>query len=80
MSMARAQAAAFKAASGDLAPDVLHLICLGLLFGFLFWWVAWVMLDVWSAWSRGRVEADTMGRAVFRAMLLLVVSLWMFGS
>ena len=35
MVMTAAQEAAFKAGSGNLEPSGLHLLCLGLLFGFM---------------------------------------------
>lgn len=80
MAMTAAQEAAFKAASGNLELGGMHLLCLGLLIGFLFFWAAWAIVDVWSGWSGDRVKSAAMGRAVVRTVLLLVVSIWMFCS
>ena len=35
MAMTAAQEAAFKAGSGNVEPNLLHLLCLGLLMGFM---------------------------------------------
>lgn len=80
MSMTSAQIAAFKSASGNLEPSGLHLLCLGLMFGFMFWWAAWAIVDVYSGWANQRLKDGALGRAIVRSVLLLVVSIWMFGS
>nr|WP_090964852.1 TIGR03758 family integrating conjugative element protein [Pantoea varia] len=46
MAMTPAQEAAFKAASGNLEPSGMHLLCPGLLIGLLFFWAAWAIIDV----------------------------------
>ncbi|POW52733.1 TIGR03758 family integrating conjugative element protein (plasmid) [Pantoea piersonii] len=80
MAMTAAQEAAFKAGSGNVEPNLLHLLCLGLLIGFLFFWAAWAIVDVYSGWTNQRLKEGAMGRAVVRSVLLLVVSIWMFCS
>lgn len=80
MAMTAAQEAAFKAASGNVEPNLLHLVCLALLIGFLFFWAAWAIVDVYSGWANQRLKEAAMGRAAVRTVLLLVVSIWMFCS
>ncbi|QCP62298.1 TIGR03758 family integrating conjugative element protein [Pantoea sp. SO10] len=80
MAMTAAQEVAFKAASGNVEPNLLHLLCLGLLIAFLFFWAAWAIVDVYSGWTSQRLKEGAMGRAIIRSVLLLVVSIWMFCS
>lgn len=80
MGMSAMQSSAFKAASGKMDISVLHLLSLGLLFAVLFLWAAWALLDVWAGWSNEKVRSAMLGRFVIRAVLLLVLSIWMFAS
>ena len=80
MGMSTMQSSAFKAASGEMDISVLHLLSLGLLFAVLFLWAAWALLDVWAGWSNEKVRSAMLGRFVIRAVLLLVLSIWMFAS
>lgn len=79
MSMSAAQSAAFKSAS-DLDPQLLSFICVGFLLAILFLWAAWALNDVWNGWANEKVRDAAMGRFVFRAVILLVMSIWMFAS
>ncbi|HCQ8393229.1 TPA: TIGR03758 family integrating conjugative element protein [Klebsiella oxytoca] len=80
MGMTSAQSTAFKAASGNVEVSILHLVCIGVLLAFLFLWVVWALIDVWAGWSNEKVRNAALGRFVFRAVMLLVVSIWMFAS
>lgn len=80
MGMTSAQSTAFKAASGNVEVSILHLVCIGVLLAFLFLWAAWALSDVWTGWSNEKVRNVALGRFAIRAVLLLVVSIWMFAS
>lgn len=80
MGMTSAQSTAFKAASGNVEVSILHLVCIGVLLAFLFLWAAWALSDVWNGWSNEKVRNAALGRFAIRAVLLLVVSIWMFAS
>ncbi|MCC3701661.1 TIGR03758 family integrating conjugative element protein [Rouxiella badensis] len=75
-----AQNQAFKAASGGLDSHVMYLLCMGLLVGILFLWAAWGISDVWQGWAETKVKEKAMVRWLLRAVLLIVMSLWMFSS
>ncbi|GKV90441.1 MULTISPECIES: TIGR03758 family integrating conjugative element protein [Pectobacterium] len=79
MSMTAAQSSAFKSASG-FDPQILSLICIGFLLASLFLWAAWALNDVWNGWANEKVRDAALGRFVFRTMLLLVMSIWIFAS
>lgn len=80
MGMTSAQSTAFKVASGNVEVSILHLVCIGVLLAFLFLWAAWALSDVWTGWSNEKVRNAALGRFAIRAVLLLVVSIWMFAS
>lgn len=80
MSMNTAQSTAFKAASGNIDVSVLSLVCTGTLLAFLFFWAAWAASDVWVGWSNERVRHAALVRFTIRAVILLVVSIWIFAS
>ncbi|KDY80314.1 MULTISPECIES: TIGR03758 family integrating conjugative element protein [Enterobacteriaceae] len=80
MGMTSAQSTAFKAASGNVEVSILYLVCIGVLLAFLFLWAAWALSDVWTGWSNEKVRNAALGRFAIRAVLLLVVSIWMFAS
>lgn len=80
MVMTPAQSTAFKAASGNIEVSILHLVCIGVLLAFLFLWAAWALSDMWTGWSNEKVRNAALGRFVIRAVILLVVSIWMFAS
>ena len=80
MAMTQAQVMAFKAASGDLDPAAMHLLCLGLLFSTLFTWVAWAAIDLYSGWANQRVRESAVRSLFIRGLVLVVISIWMFGS
>lgn len=80
MAMTAEQTAAFKAASGDLDPAVMHLVWLGLLFATLFLWAAWAAVDLYTGWTNQRVRASAAKSLFVRSIVLIVMSLWIFGS
>ncbi|MFG6076871.1 TIGR03758 family integrating conjugative element protein [Erwinia sp. OPT-41] len=80
MGMTSAQSTAFKAASGNIEVSILHLVCIGVLLAFLFLWAAWALANVWVGWSNEKVRNAALGRFAIRAVLLLIVSIWMFAS
>lgn len=55
MPMTSEQTNAFKAGSGSLDVNILHLLCIGALLAFLFLWAAWALSDVWTGWSNTKV-------------------------
>ncbi|HAV6913009.1 TPA: TIGR03758 family integrating conjugative element protein [Cronobacter sakazakii] len=80
MSMTSEQTNAFKAGSGSLDVNILHLLCIGALLAFLFLWAAWALSDVWTGWSNTKVRDAALGRFSVRTVLLLLVCIWMFAS
>ncbi|MDF7679928.1 TIGR03758 family integrating conjugative element protein [Enterobacteriaceae bacterium ESL0689] len=80
MAMSSAQSAAFDVASGNIDASILYLVCIGALLAFLFLWVAWALSDVWNGWSNKNVRDAALSRFAIRAVLLLVMSIWMFAS
>lgn len=80
MAMGATQTQAFKTASGGVDPGTLGFICEGILFAALLLWAAWAFLDVWNGWANQKVRSALAGRFIFKTLLLLVLSLWMFGS
>ena len=80
MSMTSEQTNAFKAGSGSLDVNILHLLCIGALLAFLFLWAAWALSDVGTGWSNTKVRDAALGRFAVRTVLLLLVCIWMFAS
>ena len=80
MPMTSEQTNAFKAGSGSLDVNILHLLCIGALLAFLFLWAAWALSDVWNGWSNTKVRDAALGRFAVRTVLLLLVCIWMFAS
>lgn len=80
MPMTSEQTNAFKAGSGSLDVNILHLLCIGALMAFLFLWAAWALSDVWTGWSNTKVRDAALGRFAVRTVLLLLVCIWMFAS
>lgn len=80
MAMTAAQTAAFNAASGYLNIPLLHLACVGFLIAALFLWAAWALSDVWNGWANEKVRHAALARFAIRAVVLIVVSIWMFAS
>ena len=80
MPMTSEQTNAFKAGSGTLDVNILHLLCIGALLAFLFLWAAWALSDVWTGWSNTKVRDAALGRFAVRTVLLLLVCIWMFAS
>ncbi|EFE7784084.1 TIGR03758 family integrating conjugative element protein [Klebsiella pneumoniae] len=80
MPMTSEQTNAFKAGSGSLDVNILHLLCIGALLAFLFLWAAWALSDVWIGWSNTKVRDAALGRFAVRTVLLLLVCIWMFAS
>ena len=80
MPMTSEQTNAFKAGSGSLDVNILHLLCIGALLAFLFLWAAWALSDVWTGWSNTKVLDAALGRFAVRTVLLLLVCIWMFAS
>lgn len=80
MGMTAGQTAAFTAASGHLDIPLLHLACVGFLVAVLFLWAAWALADVWNGWANEKVRHAPLVRFAIRAVLLIVVSIWMFAN
>ena len=80
MPMTSEQTNAFKAGSGSLDVNILHLLCIGALLAFLFLWAAWALSDVWTGWSNTKVRDAALGRFAVRTVLLLLLCIWMFAS
>ncbi|MED5733117.1 TIGR03758 family integrating conjugative element protein [Enterobacter hormaechei] len=80
MPLTSEQTNAFKAGSGSLDVNILHLLCIGALLAFLFLWAAWALSDVWTGWSNTKVRDAALGRFAVRTVLLLLVCIWMFAS
>jgi len=80
MPMTSEQTNAFKAGSGSLDVNILHLLCIGALLAFLFLWAAWALSDVWTGWGNTTVRDAALGRFAVRTVLLLLVCIWMFAS
>lgn len=80
MPMTSEQTNAFKAGSGSLDVNILHLLCIGALLAFLFLWAAWALSDVWTGWSNTKVRDAALGRFAVRTVLLLLVCIWMFAN
>ena len=80
MPMTSEQTNAFKAGSGSLDVNILHLLCIGALLAFLFLWAAWALSDVWTGWSNTKVRDAALGRFAVRTVLLLLVCIWLFAS
>jgi integrating conjugative element protein (TIGR03758 family) len=80
MSMDAGQTQAFKAASGGMEPGTLGIICEGVLFAVLLVWAAWAFVDVWQGWANQKVRSALMGRFVIKTIILLVITVWMFGN
>ena len=80
MPMTSEQTNAFKAGSGSLDVNILHLLCIGAMLAFLFLWAAWALSDVWTGWSNTKVRDAALGRFAVRTVLLLLVCIWMFAS
>jgi integrating conjugative element protein (TIGR03758 family) len=80
MGMTAAQTQAFKTGSGGVDPAILSYVCEGILFAGLLLWAAWAFVDVWNGWANQKVRSALVGRFIFKTLLLLVLSLWMFGS
>nr|WP_159465750.1 TIGR03758 family integrating conjugative element protein [Scandinavium goeteborgense] len=80
MGMTAGQTQAFKAASGNVDPGIMGTVCEGILFAVLFLWAAWSFVDVWQGWANQKVRSALMVRFVIKVIVLLLFSLWMFGS
>lgn len=75
------QQQAFEAAAGPgMTANVLNLLCIGALLAVLFLWAAWGLVDVYRGWSNEKVRSANMVRFAIRAVLLLLVCIWMFAS
>ncbi|MDC9612916.1 TIGR03758 family integrating conjugative element protein [Xenorhabdus khoisanae] len=81
MAMDSIQEQAFKVASGnDIPIATLELICIGTLIAGLFLWAAWGMLDVYKGWVNEKVREAAFVQFVIRAVILILVCIWMFAS
>lgn len=75
------QQEAFRAATGGgMEPSLLSLVCIGALIAVLFLWAAWGLVDVYQGWANEKVRTANMVRFTIRAVLLLVICIWMFAS
>ncbi|EPB7160686.1 TIGR03758 family integrating conjugative element protein [Escherichia coli] len=75
------QQAAFETAAGSgMSPAVLNLLCIGALLAVLFLWAAWGLVDVYRGWANENVRTARVGQFAVRAVILLVVCIWMFAS
>ncbi|MDE1485150.1 TIGR03758 family integrating conjugative element protein [Xenorhabdus bovienii] len=81
MAMDSIQEQAFKAASGNDVPlAALEFICIGTFLASLFLWAAWGMLDIYKGWANEKVREAAFVQFVIRAIILLLVCIWMFAS
>ncbi|RNI70422.1 TIGR03758 family integrating conjugative element protein [Escherichia coli] len=80
MAMTALQNTAFRAASGEVDLSVLHLITLGFLLAVVFLWAAWSLTDAWAGWRSSDVRDGVFGWFMFRLVLLLICSIWMFAG
>ncbi|MFN6798660.1 TIGR03758 family integrating conjugative element protein, partial [Proteus mirabilis] len=53
---------------------------IGALLAVLFLWAAWGLVDVYRGWANDSVRAAKLGQFAVRAVILLVVCIWMFAS
>ncbi|SQA98014.1 integrating conjugative element protein, PFL_4701 family [Cedecea neteri] len=53
---------------------------MGFLVEGLFLWAAWALTDVWNGWANEKVRHAALVRFAIRAVILIVVSIWMFAS
>lgn len=74
------QAAAFKAASGDLTPEWIHLMAVGGLLAVLFLWSASSVVSVYKGWKNGHLDADRASSAVVRMVVLILAALFFFAN
>lgn len=74
------QAAAFKAASGDLTPEWIHLMAVGGLLAVLFLWSASSMVSVYKGWAKGHLDTERATSAVVRMIVLIVMALFLFAN
>ncbi|MBL1880987.1 TIGR03758 family integrating conjugative element protein [Klebsiella pneumoniae] len=63
-----------------MSPAVLNLLCIGALLAVLFLWAAWGLVDVYRGWANENVRTARVGQFAVRAVILLVVCIWMFAS
>lgn len=74
------QAEAFKAASGDLTPEWIHLMAVGGLLAVLILWSAWSLVSVYKGWSKGHLDTERATNAVVRMIVLIVMALFLFAN
>lgn len=74
------QATAFKVASGDLTPEWIHLMAVGMLIAVLFLWSASSMVSVYKGWKNGHLDADRASSAVVRMVVLILAALFLFAN
>lgn len=74
------QNAAFRAATENMDPHTVYFTCVGVLLAVLFLWVVHGASDVYGGWVKENVRDAAMTRFFVRAILLLLLSIWMFAS
>lgn len=78
--MSEDQVLAFKVASGDLTPEWIHLMAVGMLIAVLFLWSASSMVSVYKGWKKGHLDADRASSAVVRMVVLILAALFLFAN
>ncbi|CCW28973.1 TIGR03758 family integrating conjugative element protein [Xenorhabdus nematophila] len=72
---------AFKAGTGGgIEPFSLEVLCIGLLIVVLFMWAAWGMVDVYKGWANDKVRESVLAQFCIRAILLILICIWMFAN
>lgn len=75
-----AQRNAFKVASGNADPAMLSKLFIGALLALLILWVGWGFVHVYRGYAVRHVTEQAMMRFAIRAVLLIIISIYLFAS
>ncbi|TGC14779.1 TIGR03758 family integrating conjugative element protein [Escherichia sp. E4385] len=75
-----AQRNAFKVASGNADPAILSKLFIGALLALLILWVGWGFVHVYRGYAARHVTEQAMMRFAIRAVLLIIISIYLFAS
>jgi integrating conjugative element protein (TIGR03758 family) len=79
MAMTSAQQSAWNAGTGgSAAPSDLNLLILGCLFGFLFLFAAWSLLQAYQGVKNKTVRMDKLAETAIRLVVLILMSLFFY--
>lgn len=78
--MTGAQLNAFKLAALNTEPERLSALFTGVLIALLFLWTARSLLFVYRGYAAGTVSEPVLLRFVIRAVLLLIISLFLYAG